>query len=160
MSGMPSAPQKTFDFCQQRAPGRDSYISGDQIGESFADWLAAEILPRYVEKHLPSMSESEKRIGYANTYKPLCHPSESSEEVGFDPHPSTERRLNAIFLVNPKIRQQMGCKEPSREYTYCDLRTLSQSTQAPAPQAPIDPQNQGLPPAQTVPQNPNNGGVR
>jgi hypothetical protein len=94
----------------------NSFCDRDQITESFADWMAMEILPDYIEKNHSGLSVTQKRLGYSNVYRIMC---EAVERTVFDNHPTTELRANAIALVQPKVRQQMGCKNPPQKYRYC-----------------------------------------
>lgn len=102
-----------------RGPKKASFCDGDQIGESFADWMAVEILPTYMEKNYKLTTE-QYRNGYANANRLLCsiQPGEGGN-IG-DEHPSAENRINKIILVNPKVRAQMGCPAKHPENAYCD----------------------------------------
>jgi hypothetical protein len=97
------------------------YCDKDQIGESFADWLSAEVLSEYMAKQHPDFSRNQMRIGYTNVWRSFCN-LEKHTNV-YDAHPSDDKRANKLMLVNPKIRQQMGCPaklEPNS--TYCSVK--------------------------------------
>jgi hypothetical protein len=93
-----------------------NFCDNDQITESFADWMAMEIVPDYIEKNYGNLSLTQKRLGYSNIYRTLC---QADDRVYSGTHPTTELRANAIGLVHPKVRQQMGCKNPPTQYKYC-----------------------------------------
>ncbi|MEI8347500.1 MAG: hypothetical protein WCG27_08530, partial [Pseudomonadota bacterium] len=38
----------------------------DEIGESVADWLADDILPDYIQKNYPKLTQRQYRLGYSN----------------------------------------------------------------------------------------------
>ena len=103
--GCPSCPVPKPNFCYD-----------DQITESFADWLAAEVVAKYIEKYQRFTAE-QYRDAYSRVLAGL---SFTSPITGFDVHPSAEVRINRILLVNPKIRQQMGCSPIHSQYKYCD----------------------------------------
>ncbi len=120
-------------FCKKRAPYTQKVIDQDQVGEAFSDWIAAEVLPDYMEDK--GLTTEQYRIGYSNTFRHACNASgdgpnpipviESDDDHGnssdfsaFDPHPPVSKRYNAIILTQPKIRAQMGCKEQP-DALYC-----------------------------------------
>lgn len=108
-SGMQNQPVVKKSFCE-----------GDQIGESVADWMAVEVLPKYIAENFKLTTE-QYRIGYANARRLICRlDREDTNHFGFDEHPTTENRINKIILVNPKVRAQMGCPEKHPEFIYCD----------------------------------------
>lgn len=117
----PAQEAKTFEFCQKR--GSDgNLLNADQIGESVSDWIAAEILPAYIENYYPGLTETELRSGYINALKPGCRTGHFEQQSsGFDIHPELRTRVNKILLVNPKVRQHMGCGEVDSNSVYCSL---------------------------------------
>ncbi len=101
----------------------------DQIGESFADWMASEILPTYMDLTYADSSDPAKhltpeqfRVGYSNVWRGFCvnRLHDLFEQDEFDVHPSEEDRTNKIILMQPHIRTQMGCPEKLTGRTYCD----------------------------------------
>jgi hypothetical protein len=108
----------------------------DQIGESVSDWLAAEVLPKYIASKFPNLTEAQRRVGYSNALRPIC--ATVGDQVRGSPasltHPPTRNRVNSIILANKEIRAQMGCKEPHSKYIHCDaskpggIKTLLNST--------------------------------
>ena len=107
-------------------PDPNSFCNNDQIAESFADWMGAEILPRYIEKNF-SPTPEQYREGYANTMRTLCWLDSEGlyyEDKGV--HPMTSKRVDKVLLVNPTIRKQMGCAESHPTNAYC-------STEKPLP---------------------------
>lgn len=106
---MPTQPKAKPSFCEN-----------DQIGESFADWMGAEILPQYIEKNY-KLSPEQYREGYVNSFKLLCLViGNETSHVTDDEHPDLEKRINNIVLVNPKIRAQMGCPIKHSTNIYCN----------------------------------------
>jgi hypothetical protein len=100
-------------------PKKQTFCEGDQITESFADWMSYEILPQYIERNY-KLTVDQYRNGYANARRLSCKITEEDGGYMGDPHPSTEGRINKLLLVNPKIRVQMGCPEKHPENLYCD----------------------------------------
>ncbi len=122
-----------FDFCTKE-DGDGNIKNGDQITESIADWVAADILPDYVTNFYPTMAESDRRLGYLNTARAYCKPSHEREETtSFNPHPTWQTRMNAGLLANPKIRAQLGCHvvDPNFKYKTCHMNEPSEMDLAP-----------------------------
>jgi hypothetical protein len=122
--------------------GRDrsnfTFCKDDQIGESFSDWLSAEILPIYVETHLKSATPEQRIEGYGNIIRGMCRLGSSEGSELFTTHPDWRRRVNRILLQQPKVRQQLGCKEPHSRFVYCAVESesggmISHVTAAPEP---------------------------
>lgn len=124
-----NVPTQAYDYCF-KSPLTNGNIAGDQIVESFADWMAAEITPEYIDmQYTPKGSSSTLtkdnfRIGYSNFGRALCtdYLLEDTMEFSTDIHPNLKSRLNRILLANPKIRAQMGCPPLDKNKTellYC-----------------------------------------
>lgn len=99
-------------------------LEEDQITEAFADRIADEILPDYIEKHHAGLTEEQKRIGYSNVYRGACPRKTGPPGYGqeHDVHPETEKRVDRSLLVHPKVRKQMGCLEaPPEGRRFCPL---------------------------------------
>lgn len=107
--------------------GNDAFISqlkrekpfcvGDQIGESVSDWLAAEILPDYMDQFHPGLNAEEMLIGYSNAFRSGCRLESMKRfyeglnghlDVGV--HPPNHLRINRILLANGTVQEQIGCK--------------------------------------------------
>lgn len=101
----PPRPEMTADFCGK-----------DQITEAFPDWMAAEVVPGYVQANY-RLTQDQYRNGYGNYFRLGCR--ERSAEVLQRDHPESKDRINRILLANPRVRSQMGCNSPSPA-TYCD----------------------------------------
>lgn len=104
-----AAPQETDEFCD----------GGDQINESVADWFGDDIMAEYISKNYPELTQAQWREGVANVFRPMCMEGGYPE---FNEHPTTERRVDAVLLVNPKVRAQMGCTKPQSKYVNCDAQ--------------------------------------
>lgn len=98
------------------------FCDGDQIGESFSDWMAVEVLPVYIEQNY-RLTIEQYRLGYANARRLICSVQEDGGRSNRDEHPAIENRINKIILVNPKVRAQMGCPSKHPENAYCDSET-------------------------------------
>jgi hypothetical protein len=102
--------------------GKPTFCSNDQIGESFADWMAAEVLPNYMEQNY-KLTTQQYQYGYGNARRLICRISENASQSranNGDDHPLIEDRINRILLMNPKVRQQMGCAPSVSDRVYCD----------------------------------------
>ncbi len=86
--------EKDVAFCQ----------GTDQLTEGFPDWLAAQVLPKYMKKHHPELTQDDYTKGYANAERGRCG------QKSVDSHSTNEDRINQILLNQPQIRAQMGCK--------------------------------------------------
>lgn len=108
-----------------------SFCGLDQITESFSDWMAAEITPEYISSVHPKLSKDQLRLGYSNIWRGNC--DTDALPAMPSPHPEKEARTNRIILVQPKIREQMGCsKELNSNQVYCDTNKSHSSPPAPA----------------------------
>lgn len=120
--GSPAAGPAAFPAAGAAAAKSASFCENDQIGESFADWMAAEVLPQYMEQN-HKLTTDQYRNGYGNTWRLDCEiPATGGNNMMYasDPHPSIEKRINNILLMNPKVREQMGCQETPKDRLYCD----------------------------------------
>lgn len=95
------------------------FCTGDQTSEAFCDWLAGEVLPAYIEKN-HQLTKDQLQIGYSNTQRFVCRARTAGYDLTFTDHPHPADRIDRILLVNPKIRQQMGCPEKHPRFKYCN----------------------------------------
>ncbi len=119
----------------------------DEITETVPDWIASEVLPEYIEENFKDLTPEDFRSGYASAYRAMCpflleeklkkKTDEWMLEAGVQPqpepkdeHPMTEKRINRLFLVNPKVRRQMGCPPHLTGVTYCKLSTATKNSPA------------------------------
>jgi hypothetical protein len=103
-------------------PQLEAFCTNDQIGESFSDWAAAEVLPRYLKAKHPDLTRDQFRYGYSNVFRGMCSNVTPPPAGGFgmDPHPETKDRVNRIILASPLVREQMGCSnDPVPAPRYC-----------------------------------------
>lgn len=102
------------------------FCENDQITESIADWFGDEVMVDYISANHPNLSTEQWQDGVANAFRPTCRTptSEVSE------HPETVQRINTILLVNPKVRQKMGCLKPHSTSVYCDATNPDAMAQA------------------------------
>jgi len=117
-----SIQQKSFNYCELQTNSRTgAKKQTDQIGEAVPDWFAAEIIVDYIKQNHPNLTEKQWQNGLTNTYKSLCS-KEDHKNSEKDVHSPTEKRINAIFLANPKVRERLGCSEIQSKYVYCDAQ--------------------------------------
>ncbi len=96
------------------------FCDSDQITESFADWMSAEVVPTYIQQS-HKLTTEQYRLGYGNARRLICGSGDSANgATNYDEHPAMEKRINRIILVNPKIRAQMGCSPKHSQNAYCD----------------------------------------
>lgn len=101
------------------------FCENDQIDESYADWMAAEILPDYIERNHSALSTEQKVLGFSNVFRGDCEIKDALETFSslskkkFDVHPETSDRVNRILLAQPKVRTQMGCDAKMKDRVYC-----------------------------------------
>lgn len=133
-NSQPQAPPPFAGFCQN-----------DQITESFADWMAAEITPEYISKNYPKLSSEQRRFGYSNIWRGSCMDDATARQIAVaDPHPAQGDRSNRILLVQPKIRAQMNCpKTPPRGTVYCAPPGF-RSSSVPIPRPTPEPDMEGV----------------
>ncbi len=106
----------------------------DQIGESFSDWMAGEILPEYIGKYHPGLSTNQKAIGFSNTFRNLCSKSQGEDFFtpgGIDEHPKDTERLNRILMANPDTLKMVGCAAKKEEPHHCNTKDGFIGTRAP-----------------------------
>ena len=98
----------------------------DQIGESFCDWLATEILFRHMNSNskLSGNDKNQHINGIASIYRSHCYPkdglglSELGQDIGR--HPASIDRLERITLAHPGIRRKLCGKNVKSKVRYCD----------------------------------------
>jgi hypothetical protein len=109
---MPTNPYASTDalpsFCQQ-----------DQITESVADWIGAEVISDYISKNY-KLSTDQARNGYSNIFRLSCTSPIGGGMMFPTVHPQLEKRINKIILANPQVRSQMGCPRKPAKTVYCD----------------------------------------
>lgn len=116
-----SEPDPSPSFCTE----------GEQIGESFCDWIGTEVLTRFAQNEWKKLSQRQFQNGVANIWRSACQPGagiNSSPTQG--EHPPTGLRLTKLILTHPYIRQRLDCGEmnPSRDiYCNADYASPSQS---------------------------------
>jgi hypothetical protein len=112
----------------------------DQITESFSDWLAAEVVPGYIQKVYPNLKESDYKQGYLNISRTLSCKKQPrmnghSEIQAVSEHPKPESRINRLMMANPEIRKSVGCKESDQKITYCNGANDSSKLRPPGKRA-------------------------
>ena len=129
------------DDVKKKSYSAPTFCEEDQIGESFCDWMAAEVLPVYMaENH--KLTTDQYRNGYANVFRLVGDiqpdkPSNIKNRVK-DVHPAKADRINKILLTNPKVRGQMGCPPQHPDYIYCDSEKSIEDIAKPQYGTPVD----------------------
>lgn len=111
------------------------YCIGDQIGESVSDWLATEVVPKFIDHNFPNLTQDQYRTGYSNVFRFACQRSMVGLPKPFMVHPSTERRVDNIVAVHPEVRKQMGCGDLPTTKVYCKVDSPSAPPNGTAPQS-------------------------
>ena len=109
-AGAPPQAQKPGE-----APGFDGFCQQDQINEAFCDYMAAEVMPDYMAVHHPKLTRTQLRNGYGNAWRGVC----SQDESMMGTHPPIKRRNDYLLLMQPRIREQMGCGPTVANRVYC-----------------------------------------
>lgn len=82
----------------------------DQLSETFADWLAAEILSQALEAWGSDYPEDQRWAAVVNSIRDLCEvPDLSVEKNDSAWHPSPKIRIDRILGRHPRIRRYLGC---------------------------------------------------
>lgn len=93
------------------------FAKKDQIGESFSDWMAAELLPEYMGKYHPKLTQNQLVTGYSNAFRTYC---KTTRRESFDVHPNVMDRIDRLMMANTDIRKQVGCGE-SKSIHHCKV---------------------------------------
>jgi hypothetical protein len=128
--------QKPFETTRpaaKKAPTKDgtpksqrlAFCNQDQITESVPDWFAAEVLPEYMRRIHPKLTQDQFRLGYSNVWRGMCDGLINLGGSYLDVHPTVEYRINRLVLVNPEVREQMGCPLKHPEFIHCKPGDLS-----------------------------------
>jgi hypothetical protein len=126
------------------------FCDKDQIGESFSDWMAAEVTPEYIQKNFPKLSVDQYRNGYSNIWRGICEDEVAktlNPNFGYDPHPDQVDRTNRLILAQPTIRKQMNCTKPLPSVIHCSTsytESPTVETKSVAPTPAVQPASQGI----------------
>ena len=108
--------------------GRTECGENDQLSETYADWLAAQVTGAALHRFATEFEPAQIRNALTNSVRDLCD-QDDSYEVDKELHPSPQIRIEAIFGRNPEIQKLTGCsefpKKPGRTLasssTYCNF---------------------------------------
>lgn len=107
---------------KSQSTSENIFCDNDQIGEAVSDWMAAEVVPEYIQKYHPTLTPEQSQIGYANILRyGASEEYEKYRSSGFDNHSSVRDRINKIFAINPLARKQMNCPETVNTAVHCPL---------------------------------------
>ncbi len=89
---------------------RRECILHDQLSETFADWLATELLAQALEDWGSDYPEPQRWAAVGNSVRDLCEaPDLAGEKNDSAWHPSARVRIERILGGHPRIRQYLGC---------------------------------------------------
>jgi hypothetical protein len=120
-----------FGQQQQTVFDSNAFCTKDQITESFADWMAFEVIPELIATNpkLPKLTKEQYRLGFSNVARGLCVDERvtprSSESEATVTHPYWYLRTNYVLLTQPKVRELMGCPLLPSKGKYCKVGDIS-----------------------------------
>jgi hypothetical protein len=101
-------------------PNRRECGENDQLSETFADWLAVQVISEALAHYATEFHDPLSLTNAAaNSVRDLCEQEEGEFETLL--HPSPEVRIERIFGRNPAIRHTLGCEDTAPEAPYCDF---------------------------------------
>lgn len=93
-----------------RRPDRVECGANDQLSETFADWMGAQITAEALKSFALEFHGPQLLGAVTNAVRDLCEPDAGSEdELDLEFHPSPEIRIDRIFGQNAQIREILGC---------------------------------------------------
>lgn len=107
---------QVFNSCFQSSSSINA--SNDELGETFADWVSAEVVARYLNS--THFNESDK-ITFIQNSMITCEPISRYKKTlskGDDPHPRWDKRINQILFAHPLIKRLWNC-QPESGASYC-----------------------------------------
>ena len=112
---------------------RDECIENDQLSETFADWIGAQIAAEALKSFSAEFHGTQLINAATNTVRDLCDQDDAGE-LDIINHPSPEVRIAKIFGNQPDIRSVLGCSASNpTAYEYCgfdsDVSLLTQPPQ-------------------------------
>lgn len=93
----------------------------DQLSETFADWIAAEVTSEALKSFATEFHGTQLVNATTNAVRDLCEEDDSGDldEVN---HPSPRIRIDKIFGQQPAIRTILGCAAtPQSATSYCSF---------------------------------------
>ena len=93
----------------------------DQLSETFADWIAAQVTAEVIALHSKQLHGNETLYAVQNSIKDLCE-VDDPEAFDLELHPSPKIRIEEIFGKNPKIQEILGCEPSAKIQTYCEFK--------------------------------------
>ncbi len=94
----------------------------NQLGEAFADWMAAEITATAMEHYKERLKTHDDIVHSAiNAVRDLCDQESWVAEGDTDLYPDPAVRIAKIFAHNPKIQKFLQCEVDTNEMPYCSF---------------------------------------
>lgn len=92
----------------------------DQLSETFADWVAAQISGEALRTFSTEFKGPQLLAAVVNSVRDLCEEEDDWIEEDVELHPPARVRINGIFGRNPKVRELLGCTAiDEHEKPYC-----------------------------------------
>ena len=98
-------------------PGRHECGESDQLSETFADWMAVQVVSEALRSYAPELQGPHLINAATNSVRDLCEQEEGAE-LDLGQHPSPEIRIDRIFGQSPRVREILGCTQ-SEHNNYC-----------------------------------------
>lgn len=89
-------------------PGRLECGENDQLSETFADWLAVQVVSEALTAFATEFHGQQLINAATNSVRDLCE-QDDGPELDLGQHPSPETRIERIFGHHPKVRELLGC---------------------------------------------------
>ncbi len=96
----------------------------DQLSETFADWVAAQIAARALSDYATEFHKKDLEAAAINSVKDLCDQEEDLKELDVEHHPHPRTRIEEIFSKNPRIHELFGCPDVSGP-AYCSFEWVA-----------------------------------
>lgn len=92
----------------------------NRLGESFADWIAAEITSEALVQRTAKFKNFGETLNSAiNSVRDLCNQESWLDESESELYPEPHIRIGVLFAKNPRIAHLLGCAIPEGKDSYC-----------------------------------------
>lgn len=101
---------------------RSECWGGDQLSETFADWVAVHITAEILGTYSSRLGKAQLLHAAQNSVRDLCDSDlEGAIHTDLEFHPSPKIRINEIFGRHPQMRTFLGCEPTPASQAYCQL---------------------------------------